>query len=152
MKDELTVGDLAQRSGVATSALRFYEDRGLITSRRNQGGQRRYERATLRRVAVIRAAQAVGLSLEEIRSALDALPSGRTPNTKDWDRLSRSSRSWRRKLDARIDELERLRDRLSGCIGCGCLSLSTCGLLNPGDAVAAEGPGARLLRVPTPED
>jgi len=148
MADELTVGELAQRSGVAASALRFYESRGLISSRRNKGGQRRYERAMLRRVAVIRAAQAVGLSLDEIRSALDALPSGRTPNTRDWERLSRG---WRRKLDARIEELERLRDRLTSCIGCGCLSLSTCGLLNPGDVVAREGPGAHYLEVPATE-
>jgi MerR family redox-sensitive transcriptional activator SoxR len=102
----------------------------------------------LRRVAVIRAAQAVGLSLDEIRDALDALPSGRTPNARDWERLSRH---WRRKLDARIDELERVRDRLTGCIGCGCLSLATCRLLNPGDAVAADGAGARYLQVPADE-
>lgn len=145
MSDELTVGELAKRSGVAASALRFYETRGLISSRRNKGGQRRYERAMLRRVAVIRAAQAVGLSLDEIRSALDALPSGRTPNARDWERLSRG---WRRKLDTRISELERLRDRLTGCIGCGCLSLATCRLLNPGDVIAGEGAGARLLDVP----
>lgn len=149
MPDELTIGELAHRSGVAASALRFYEDRGLISSRRNPGGQRRYERATLRRVAVIRAAQGVGLSLEEIRTALAALPSGRTPNARDWERLSKT---WRRRLDDRIGELERLRDRLTGCIGCGCLSLATCRLLNPADAVAAEGAGARYLRVPASGD
>ena len=149
MIEELSVGELAVRSGVAASALRFYEDRGLIASRRNRGGQRRYERATLRRVAVIRAAQAVGLSLDEIRSALDELPSSRTPTARDWERLSRG---WRRKLDLRISELERLRDRLTGCIGCGCLSLATCRLLNPADAVAAQGSGARLLRVPEPSE
>jgi MerR family redox-sensitive transcriptional activator SoxR len=145
MAEELTVGELAARSGVAASALRFYEERGLIASRRNQGGQRRFPRAALRRVAVIRAAQAVGLSLDEIREALDALPSGRTPDARDWERLSRS---WRHKLDGRIAELQRLRDKLTGCIGCGCLSLSTCRLLNPDDAVAVEGAGARYLQVP----
>ena len=102
----------------------------------------------LRRVAVIRAAQAVGLSLEEIRDALAALPSSRTPNARDWERLSRT---WRTKLDARIEELERVRDRLTGCIGCGCLSLQTCRLLNPGDAVSADGAGARYLQVPGDE-
>jgi MerR family redox-sensitive transcriptional activator SoxR len=145
MFEDLTVGELAARSGVAASALRFYEERGLIAARRNSGGQRRFNRATLRRVAVIRAAQAVGLSLDEIRDALDALPSSRTPNARDWERLSRT---WRTKLDGRIEELERVRDRLTGCIGCGCLSLQTCRLLNPGDAVSADGVGARYLQVP----
>jgi MerR family transcriptional regulator, redox-sensitive transcriptional activator SoxR len=145
MADELTIGELAERSGVAASALRFYESVGLITSRRTGGGQRRYERVTLRRVAVIRAAQAVGLSLEEIRAALDALPDGRTPTADDWAQLSNR---WRSNLDRRIDKLVRLRDSLTGCIGCGCLSLATCALLNPGDQVASEGSGARLLRVP----
>ncbi|HEX6030191.1 MAG TPA: redox-sensitive transcriptional activator SoxR [Tepidiformaceae bacterium] len=146
MSDQLTIGDLARRSGVATSALRFYESCGLLSSHRTEGGQRRYDRATLRRVAVIRAGQAVGLTLEEIRAALASLPSGRTPDTQDWARLSSG---WRRSLDRRIGELERLRDKLSGCIGCGCLSLTECGLLNPGDVVAAEGPGAHYLDVPT---
>ncbi len=145
MTGELTVGELAKRSGVATSALRFYESTGLISARRTEGGQRRYDRATLRRVAVIRAAQAVGLSLEEIRAALDSLPAGRTPTVADWERLSSS---WRETLDERIAELERVRDRLTGCIGCGCLSLGECYLLNPGDRVAAQGAGARFLRVP----
>jgi MerR family redox-sensitive transcriptional activator SoxR len=148
MAEDLTVGELAARSGVATSALRFYEERGLIASRRNSGGHRRFERAMLRRVAVIRAAQAVGLSLDEIRDALDALPSARTPNARDWERLSRK---WRSMLDERMQELERVRDRLTGCIGCGCLSLATCRLLNPGDAVAADGAGARYLQVPADE-
>ncbi|MPZ99523.1 MAG: redox-sensitive transcriptional activator SoxR [Dehalococcoidia bacterium] len=149
MSDELTVGELARRSGVAASALRFYESSGLLTSRRSEGGQRRFERATLRRVAVIRAAQAVGLSLDEIRAALDALPAGRTPTARDWERLSSG---WRRKLDRRIDELERLRDNLTGCIGCGCLSLTQCSLLNPGDRIAEQGPGARILQVPALDD
>lgn len=146
---ELTVGELSRRSGVPASALRFYETSGLLSSRRTSGGQRRYQRATLRRVAVIRAAQAVGLSLEEIRAALESLPSGRTPTVRDWERLSRR---WRRQLDRRIDDLERLRDRLTGCIGCGCLSLTQCSLLNPGDQVANQGAGARFLRVPEPDD
>jgi MerR family redox-sensitive transcriptional activator SoxR len=143
---ELTIGELAQRSGVAASALRFYEERRLIASRRNAGGQRRYDRAVLRRVAVIRAAQAVGLSLDEVRAALDALPAARTPNARDWERLSRG---WRRKLDQRIAELQRLRDQLTGCIGCGCLSLATCRLLNPADVAAEDGPGAVYLDVPS---
>jgi MerR family redox-sensitive transcriptional activator SoxR len=145
--DLLSIGDLASRSGVAASALRFYEDRGLIGSDRTGGGQRRYARATLRRIATIRAAQAVGLSLDEIRAALETLPNGRTPTARDWQRLSRS---WRRELDRRIAELQRLRDDLTGCIGCGCLSLDRCALFNAQDTVAAEGPGARLLRVPEP--
>lgn len=145
MVTELTIGELAQRSGVATSALRFYENRDLITSTRTEGNQRRYPQATLRRVAVIRAAQAVGLSLEEIRAGLDSLPAGRTPTAKDWERLSRA---WRAHLDQRIAALERVRDDLTGCIGCGCLSLQRCALINPGDRLGAQGPGARVLRVP----
>lgn len=143
----LTIGELAARAGVATSALRFYEDKGLIHAERSEGNQRRYALATLRRVAVIRAAQTVCLTLGEIRAALDTLPEGRNPDVRDWERLSRS---WRGNLDQRIAELERLRDSLSGCIGCGCLSLDRCALFNPGDALAAEGPGARILRVPEP--
>ena len=142
LDDWLTIGELAKRSGVATSALRFYEERGLIGSQRTEGNQRRYPRPTLRRVAVIRAAQTVGLSLEEIRVSLDALPDGRTPNRQDWSRMSRM---WRRSLDDKINELAQLRDELSECIGCGCLSLRTCWLFNADDKAAAAGPGARYL-------
>ncbi len=140
---ELTIGDLSDRSGVATSALRFYEERGLIESRRTTGNQRRYARATLRRVAFIRTAQRVGLTLEEIADALATLPQGRTPTKSDWARLSRS---WRPRLDEQIRRIELLRDRLDGCIGCGCLSLRTCSLVNPGDVLAQEGPGPVRLR------
>ncbi len=136
---ELSVGELSERSGIAPSALRFYEDLGLITSRRTAGNQRRYDRATLRRVSFVRAAQAVGLSLDEIAAALATLPAGRTPTKRDWTRLSAS---WRGILEERIERLERLRDRLDGCIGCGCLSLRSCALHNPDDVKATRGPGA----------
>jgi MerR family transcriptional regulator, redox-sensitive transcriptional activator SoxR len=139
---QLTIGELAARSGAAPSALRFYESRGLVSSSRTSGGHRVYERSTLRRVAFIRAAQRVGLSLEEIRTALDTLPSRRTPTANDWAKLSAG---WRRKLDQRIEELLRLRDELDNCIGCGCLSLKTCGLYNPNDRAAELGPGPRYL-------
>ena len=139
----LTIGEVAARSGVPQTALRFYEDRGLITSHRTPGNQRRYPRIVLRRLAFIRAAQRVGLPLEKISAALDTLPEGRTPTRNDWSRLSRS---WRAELDARIDALIRLRDELDGCIGCGCLSLKSCALSNPGDIQAATGPGAPKLR------
>jgi MerR family redox-sensitive transcriptional activator SoxR len=139
----LTIGELADRSGVAASALRYYEAQGLIESERTTGNQRRYRRVTLRRVAFVRAAQRVGLTLDEIHEALDTLPSGRTPTKADWSRLSRD---WRPRIDEQIGRLERLRDRLDGCIGCGCLSLDTCALQNPGDVLAAEGPGAVRLR------
>jgi MerR family transcriptional regulator, redox-sensitive transcriptional activator SoxR len=139
---ELTIGELSERSGLATSAIRYYEDRGLVTSRRTTGNQRRYERPMLRRLAFIRTAQRVGLSLEEIEEALATLPSNRTPTKADWTRLSRA---WRPRLDARIAQLERLRDTLDSCIGCGCLSLKRCTLSNPGDVVAARGPGPVLL-------
>ncbi len=142
LPESLTIGQLAARSGVATSALRFYESRGLIASERTEGNQRRFLRATLRRVAVIRAAQALGLSLREIRTALAALPEGRTPNKRDWERLSRS---WRQGLDQQIAELEQLRDELTECIGCGCLSLRTCALFNAGDRAASRGVGPRYL-------
>lgn len=138
----LMIGELAERSGTAPSALRFYESKGLLSSERTSGGQRVYERSTLRRVAFIRAAQRVGLSLEEIAAALDTLPSRRTPTAEDWARLSAS---WRAKLDQRIDELHRLRDELDSCIGCGCLSLKVCSLYNPGDRAAELGPGPRYL-------
>ena len=139
----LTIGQLSERSGVATSALRFYETQGLITSERTSGNQRRYQRATLRRVAFIRSAQRVGLSLEEIEEALATLPEGRTPTRADWARLSRS---WRPRLEEQIERLERLRDKLDGCIGCGCLSLRRCALNNPDDEVAPRGPGAVFLQ------
>lgn len=145
----LTIGELSARSGLATSALRFYEAEGLITAARTLGGQRRYDRATLRRVGFVRAAQQVGLSLEEIRTALATLPDRRTPTKADWARLSRG---WRPMLDARISELERLRDRLTGCIGCGCLSLRRCSLYNPDDVAAARGDGARYLLGDDPPD
>jgi MerR family redox-sensitive transcriptional activator SoxR len=140
--DTLTVGQLAQRSGVAASALRYYEDRGLIASYRSAGNQRRYPRATLRRVSFIRSAQRVGLSLEEVAEALATLPEGRTPTKADWARLSRA---WRPRIEAQIERLERLRDRLDSCIGCGCLSLRRCALSNPDDEVAPRGPGAVFL-------
>ena len=149
LSNHLTIGDLARRSGVATSALRFYEQRGLIDAERTAGNQRRYPRATLRTVAIIRAAQGLGLSLEEIQQALDGLPDGRTPTKRDWQRLSRG---WRRGLDDRIAELEQLRDSLSGCIGCGCLSLRTCALFNASDRAAGRGAGPRYLLGDLPDD
>jgi MerR family redox-sensitive transcriptional activator SoxR len=138
----LTIGEVSARSGVATSALRYYEQQGLIHAERTSGNQRRYPRATLRRVAFIRSAQRVGLTLEEIAEALGTLPEGRTPTRADWARLSRG---WRPRIDAQIERLERLRTKLDGCIGCGCLSLRTCSLNNPDDEVAARGPGAAFL-------
>ena len=138
----LTIGDMAARSGVAPSALRFYEREGLIRSTRTSGNQRRYQRAELRRVAFIKVSQQVGISLDEIRSALHSLPDGRTPTKADWARLSAH---WRKELDSRIALMERLRDQLTGCIGCGCLSLKRCTLYNPDDRRAAEGPGPRAL-------
>jgi MerR family redox-sensitive transcriptional activator SoxR len=136
-----SVGELAERSGVAVSTLHFYEAQGLISSTRSGGNHRRYARSMLRRVAVVRVAQRLGLPLAAIRDALAALPDGRTPTVRDWQRLS--SR-WKDDLDQRIAELTALRDQLDGCIGCGCLSLKACRLRNPGDALAGQGPGARL--------
>jgi MerR family redox-sensitive transcriptional activator SoxR len=138
----LPIGDLAHRAGMAPSALRYYESAGLIASARTGGGQRRYQRGVLRRLAFIRAAQNVGLSLDEIRSALTTLPAQRSPTRADWARLSRS---WQARLDEQIAGLTQLRDGLTSCIGCGCLSLKRCALNNPNDAVAALGPGARFL-------
>jgi len=140
--DLLTIGGLAERCGLATSALRFYEDEGLIDSARTNGGQRRYAREVIRRVAFIQVAQTVGLSLTDIRAALSRLPNGRTPTKADWQQLSRS---WRPTLDARIRELELLRDELDSCIGCGCLSLKACALYNPDDRASRFGPGPRYL-------
>jgi MerR family redox-sensitive transcriptional activator SoxR len=139
---ELTVGSVATRSGVAVSTLHFYEDQGLIRSWRNQGNQRRYPREVLRRVAVIKVAQRVGISLASIRNALDSLPNERTPTAEDWRELSAK---WRADLDDRINRLIRFRDQLDGCIGCGCLSLEACPLRNPWDRLSEQGPGPRLL-------
>jgi len=139
---QLTVGEVAARSGVAVSALHFYEAKGLIAAERTAGNQRRYPRGVLRRVAVIKVAQRVGIPLAEIRDALGGLPDDRTPSTEDWQRLSTR---WRAELDARIDRLTRLRDHLDGCIGCGCLSVRDCPLRNPGDVLAGQGAGPRLL-------
>ena len=138
----LTIGQVAERSGMAVSALRYYEAQGLVAATRTPGGARRFPRSVLRRLAFVRAAQNVGLTLPEIREALATLPDGRTPSARDWARLSAS---WRDRLDERIRALEQLRDGLSSCIGCGCLSLTRCALYNPGDVRGAEGPGARLL-------
>jgi MerR family redox-sensitive transcriptional activator SoxR len=138
----LTIGEVARRAGVATSALRFYEREGLISAIRSDGGQRRYERDVLRRIAFVRAAQRVGLTLDDIRASLSTLPESRTPTARDWERLSRR---WRPMIDQRIGELERLRDKLDHCIGCGCLSLKTCALSNPDDVAAELGPGAQWL-------
>jgi MerR family transcriptional regulator, redox-sensitive transcriptional activator SoxR len=142
MDTELSIGAVSERTGVAPSALRFYEAEGLIHSTRSTGGQRRYARDTLRRVSFVRVAQQVGLSLDEIHAALASLPDNRTPNAHDWERLSNS---WRPRIDHQIAMLERLKDRLHGCIGCGCLSLRFCSLLNPGDQAAVRGPGPRYI-------
>lgn len=142
MQDSLSIGELAVRSGVPASALRYYERLGLIRAGRTGGNQRRYDRAELRRVSFIRIAQRVGVSLEEIREALAALPESRTPTKADWARLSAR---WRRRLDEQIGLLERLRDNLSGCIGCGCLSLRRCALSNPSDELSALGSGPHHL-------
>ena len=138
----LTIGQVAERSGVAVSALRYYEAQGLVSASRTAGGARRFPRSVLRRLAFVRAAQNVGLTLPEIREALAALPEDRTPSGRDWARLSAA---WRDRLDERIRALEQLRDGLSSCIGCGCLSLTRCALYNPGDVAGREGPGARRL-------
>ncbi|MDQ0643652.1 redox-sensitive transcriptional activator SoxR [Microbacterium murale] len=135
---QLTIGELSSRSGVASSALHFYERNGLIRSARTEGNQRRYCRDTLRRVAFIRVSQRVGIPLKDIRSALESLPEGRTPTKKDWARLSQR---WRDELDARIRQLEHLRGHLDGCIGCGCLSLNSCALQNPADVLGNKGAG-----------
>jgi MerR family transcriptional regulator, redox-sensitive transcriptional activator SoxR len=142
MGSQLTIGELASRTGVATSALRFYEDQGLIHADRAESGHRRYQQATLRRVSFIKIAQEVGLTLQEIASAMSSLPDSRTPNQEDWARLSAS---WRPRLDDQIAMLERLRDRLDSCIGCGCLSLRKCAILNPGDIASERGPGPRYI-------
>jgi MerR family redox-sensitive transcriptional activator SoxR len=147
--DGLTIGEVARRSGVAASALRFYEAEGLIASRRTDGNQRRYERSVLRRIAFIQAGRAAGIPLARIGAALATLPAHRTPGRRDWERLSRR---WRDDLDAQIETLNALRDRLTTCIGCGCLSLDTCGLLNPDDEARALGAGAHYLHRASPRD
>jgi MerR family redox-sensitive transcriptional activator SoxR len=143
----LTIGELSRRSGVSTSALRFYERKGLIESVRNSGNHRRYEPVTLRRVAFVQAGSAAGIPLAELGAALDSLPRGKAPTKRDWERLSRR---WRRELDERIETLHALRGRLTTCIGCGCLSLRTCALLNPGDEAGSLGGGARYLHKVSP--
>ncbi|WP_020577762.1 redox-sensitive transcriptional activator SoxR [Actinopolymorpha alba] len=139
---ELTVGQLAERSGVAVSTLHFYESKGLIRSRRTSGNQRRYTRDILRRVAFIRVSQRLGIPLKTIREALSRLPNERTPTRRDWMGLSAA---WQSELDARIEQLQRLRDNLTDCIGCGCLSLGICQLSNPNDVLGTTGPGPRRL-------
>ena len=142
VETELSIGAVADRTGVAPSALRYYEDEGLICAERTAGNQRRYHRDVLRRVSFIRVAQRVGLSLEEIRDALSSLPDARTPTHEDWARISQA---WRPRLDEQIELIERLKDRLDGCIGCGCLSLQACRLLNAGDVAGEHGSGPRYL-------
>jgi MerR family transcriptional regulator, redox-sensitive transcriptional activator SoxR len=142
IRQELSVGEVAARSGVAVSAIHFYEARGLIRSRRSPGNQRRYRREVLRLVAVIKVAQRIGIPLATIRDALATLPNGRTPTAADWRKLSAV---WKRGLDERIERMIGLRDSLTGCIGCGCLSLKVCPLRNPKDRLGEQGPGPRLL-------
>ena len=147
MARELTIGQLSERSGVSQSALRFYERKGLISAERSSGNQRRYPAVTLRRVALVQAGRTAGIPLERIRAALDTLPDDRAPTKRDWERLSRS---WRAELDERIATLEAIRTRLTTCIGCGCLSLRTCALLNPKDEAGSLGGGAHYLRRVSP--
>ena len=142
MASELTIGEVAYRSGVAPSALRFYETIGLIVSQRTSGNQRRYERSVLRRIAFVQAGKAAGIPLAQIHGALATLPEGRTPSRRDWERLSRR---WSKDLDRRLATLQALRNRLTTCIGCGCLSIDRCSLLNPDDEAARLGAGARYL-------
>ena len=142
MKHGLAIGDLAARTGLSVSAIRFYEEKGLVRPDRNAGGQRRYERSDIRRLSFVMIAQKTGLTIAEISEALASLPEGRTPTKADWEKLSRKMRAG---LDERIAMLERLRRRLDGCIGCGCLSLKACALYNPDDAAGQNGPGPRFL-------
>lgn len=148
-RDLLTIGETSRRSGISVATLRFYEDRGLITATRTSGNQRRYPRHTLRRLAFVRAAQRFGLSLADIKTALDTLPADRPPRARDWSRLSRT---WHDALQARIDALVELRDTTSGCIGCGCLSMSSCPIVNPGDQLSQTGSGARRWPATMRED
>jgi len=145
----LTIGDVATRTGLAVSAIRYYEDMGLVSPGRNAGGQRRFARADIRRLSFVMIAQEFGFTLPQIRAELDRLPQGRTPNKRDWTRISRQFRA---DLDAKITAMETLRDRLDGCIGCGCLSLATCKLYNPQDSARRKGPGPRYLMGDTPSD
>jgi MerR family redox-sensitive transcriptional activator SoxR len=145
MDDALTISEVSRRSGVATSALRFYEDQGLIHAERTDAGHRRYPRAVIRRVAFVVFAQRIGLSLDEIRRELAKLPKHRVPERTDWAKLSAG---WTSRIDERIAELERLRAGLTECIGCGCLSLDRCRLANPGDRVGRRGPGPRYWMEP----
>lgn len=138
----LSIGDIAARTGLAVSAIRYYEDEGLVAPERNAGGQRRYIRADIRRLSFVMAAQRFGFKINEIRALLQKLPAGRTPTKKDWAKISRG---FRRELDTRISELTKLRDNLDRCIGCGCLSLQRCRLVNPNDEVGQEGPGPRFV-------
>lgn len=140
--EELTVGEIAARSGVAVSAIHFYEAKGLIASRRNAGNQRRYARDVLRRVAIIKVAQRIGIPLASVGEALAILPAGRTPTAKDWRRMSAA---WKADLDERIEKMLMLRNQLNQCIGCGCLSIKDCRLRNPADELSGEGAGPRLL-------
>jgi MerR family redox-sensitive transcriptional activator SoxR len=149
VEEELSIGEVAARSGVPPSALRFYERQGLISATRTDGNQRRYDRSVLRRIAFIQAGRAAGVTLAEIGKALDRLPTRRIPSREDWERLS--SR-WRDDLDARIETLQALRDRLTTCIGCGCLSIDKCDLLNPDDEAAQRGAGAHYLRTASPRE
>lgn len=141
-RDQLAIGELSARSGIAPSALRYYEDLGLIHSERTVGGRRRYRRATLRRLAFIRAAQTIGLSLDEVRESLAHLPVDHVPSATEWNAVART---WQGRIDAQIADLERLKSKLTGCVGCGCLSLTRCGLYNLHDTAARRGPGARYL-------
>ena len=140
--DLLPIGDLARRTGLSVSAIRYYESKGLLEPHRTRGNQRRFLRSDIRRLSFILIAQLLGLSLGEIEGQLARLPQGRTPNAKDWAAISRSIRD---QLDARIAELQRARDNLDGCIGCGCLSLKNCTLYNPNDTLATKGPGPRIV-------
>ena len=147
--DVLTIGEVAERTGTTTATLRFYEQEGLIEAERTEGNQRRFRRETLRRIAFVRAGQRVGLSLSELQAALDDLPDGRTPTMADWARLSKA---WRERLDEQIELLVRLRDDLSSCIGCGCLSLQACRIYNPDDVASSLGAGSRYLMGDRPAD
>lgn len=140
--NELTIGALAERTGLSLAAVRFYEEKGLVSPRRTEGGQRRFTRHDVRRLSFVRITQRLGFTLEEIRVELDALPGGRTPTKRDWERLARRFRG---ELDARIRGLEALRDRLTSCIGCGCLSLQACAIYNPDDEAGEDGDGPRFL-------
>lgn len=147
--DQLSVGQIAERCGIAPSAVRYYDDEGLVHSARTSGGQRRFGRDTIRRIAFIIAAQEVGRSLAEVREALAGLPSNRTPTRRDWAKVSRA---WQRRLDDQIEQLVQLRDQLDACIGCGCLSLDRCAIYNPEDRAASLGAGARYLLGDTSSD